>query len=77
MKNALAFAAAAGFILSASYGFTAGSATLAASIPSAMTIAATTGVPDQKDDSNGATTVSQFEALLHPSYPCDYDHAEY
>jgi hypothetical protein len=75
MKNALAFAAAAGFILSASYGFTAGAATLAAS--SVTTIAATNNGPDQKDDFNGATTVSQFEALLHPSYPGDYDHAEY
>jgi hypothetical protein len=77
MKNALAAAAAAGFILSASYGFAAGAATLTASAPSVTTIAATNGTPDQKDDLDGATSVAHFRALLEPSHPGDYDHSEY
>jgi hypothetical protein len=77
MKNALAAAAAAGFILSASYGFAAGAATLIASAPSVTTIAATNAARDQKDDSNGAMTAAQFRAALQPSYPGDYDHSEY
>ena len=77
MKNALAAAAAAGFILSASYGFAAGAATLTASAPFATTIAATNQTPDQKDDFNPATARAQFQALLQTSYPGDYDHEAY
>jgi hypothetical protein len=75
MKNALAAATVAGFIFCASYGVAAG-ATLTASVPSATTIAAT-NVADQKDDFGGATTAAEFQALLQPSYPGDYDHSEY
>jgi hypothetical protein len=76
MKNALAAAAAAGFILSASYGFAAGAATLTASVPS-VTIAATNETPNQKDDFNDATARAHFQALLQTSYPGDYDHEAY
>lgn len=77
MKNALAAAAFAGIILSASYGFAAGAATLAASGPSVTTIAATNATPDQNDDINNAAAASKFRALLDTSFPGDYDRSAY